>query len=216
MPRFYPAMKLKMGTWDYYMCKMSMRDISAEISFADDVSEGKSINDAIQRELGESRAKIQIVSFLQNQEERFFNSLVVAALGGEPTFTPIDVNDPRFELYGDILQNTFGMLRLNPEADLKLYALDGQHRLKAIKTIIEENSGPSGFSEETMSVAFVIPPAHQEVEQFRKSYRRLFSNLNRHAKPTNKLTNIIMDEDDRFAIITRRLVTDFEFFNGMD
>ena len=51
MALFYPAMKLKMGTWDYYMCKMSMRDISAEISFADDVSEGKSINDAIQREL---------------------------------------------------------------------------------------------------------------------------------------------------------------------
>ena len=52
---------------------MSMRDVSAEISFADDVSEGKSINEAIQREIG-LRAKDHIVSFLQNQEERFFNS----------------------------------------------------------------------------------------------------------------------------------------------
>ena len=66
------------------------------------------------------------------------------ALGGEPQFTPIDINDQRFDLYNDILQNTFGVLRLDPEADLKLYALDGQHRLFAIKEIIKENSGPSG------------------------------------------------------------------------
>ena len=36
--------------------------------------------------------------------------------------------------------------------------------------------------------------------------RRVFTNLNRYAKPTTKSENITMDEDDGFAIVTRRLV----------
>ena len=47
-----------------------------------------------------------------------------------------------------------------------------------------------------------------------QSNRRLFSNLNRYAKPTDQATNIIMDEDDTFAILTRRLVTDNDFFKS--
>ena len=45
-----------------------------------------------------------------------------------------------------------------------------------------------------------------------QKYRRLFSNLNRYAKPMDQATNIIMDEDDTFAIITRRLITENSFF----
>jgi hypothetical protein len=40
----------------------------------------------------------------------------------------------------------------------------------------------------------------------------MFSALNRYAKPTDNATNIVMDEDDVFAIITRRLITDHPFF----
>jgi len=45
-----------------------------------------------------------------------------------------------------------------------------------------------------------------------RSYRRLFSSLNRYAKPTDVDTNIIMDEDDAVAILTRRLLTEHSFF----
>ena len=45
-----------------------------------------------------------------------------------------------------------------------------------------------------------------------KKYRKLFSTLNRYAKKTDGATNIILDEDDTFAILTRRLITDHEFF----
>ena len=40
----------------------------------------------------------------------------------------------------------------------------------------------------------------------------MFSSLNRYAKKTDRDTDIIMDEDDAFAILTRRLITDFQFF----
>ena len=51
-------------------------------------------------------------------------------------------------------------------------------------------------------------------ETFMQKYRRLFSNLNRYAKATDTDTNIIMDEDDIFAIITRRLITENAFFQS--
>ena len=58
----------------------------------------------------------------------------------------------------------------------------------------------------------VVPSEADSEEEFRKRYRRLFGNLNRYAKPTDNVTNIIMDEDDAFAIVTRRLITEHPFF----
>jgi DNA sulfur modification protein DndB len=48
--------------------------------------------------------------------------------------------------------------------------------------------------------------------EFMRRYRRLFGNLNRYAKPMDNVTNIIMDEDDSFAIITRELISEHDFF----
>jgi DNA sulfur modification protein DndB len=53
-------------------------------------------------------------------------------------------------------------------------------------------------------------------KEFLESYRRLFSALNRYAKPTDADTNIIMDEDDTFAILTRRLISEHPFFQWAD
>ena len=214
MPRSYSAMKLKMGTWDYYVVRMRMADLASEVKFASELNDDRTLDEVIQRELKESRSKKQIVRYLQRNNERFFSSIVVAALGGNPTFYAIEAaTDPRFEMFRDQIQETFGVLYFND--DQKTYALDGQHRLFAIKELIEgsaENPPPTGFSDETISVIFVIPPSDQSIDDFRKSYRRLFSSLNRHAKSTNNVTNIIMDEDDRFAIATRYLISEYEFF----
>ena len=58
-----------------------------------------------------------------------------------------------------------------------------------------------------------MPSQDDSNETFMQKYRRLFSNLNRYAKPMDQATNIIMDEDDTFAIITRRLITEHTFFH---
>ena len=96
---------------------------------------------------------------------------------------------------------------------------DGQHRLSAIKALIDRDSdarrdAPQSFPDEEISVIVIVRPEDLPEEEFFKRYRRLFGNLNRYAKPTNKVTNIIMDEDDVFAILTRRLITDHEFFKA--
>ena len=215
MARSYSAMKLKMGTWDYFVVRMSMGDIATEIQFASEVNENHTLDQVLQRELDDSRSKKAIVSFLQSNEERFFGSIVVAALGGNPSFFEIKADaDPRFDAFKSQVNDTFGLLMFGD--DLDVYALDGQHRLKAIKELISNSSDsvpPPGFSKETLSVIFVIPQAGASPQDFKKSYRRLFTSLNRNAKPMSDVTSIIMDEDDRFAIITRYILSEYDFFS---
>lgn len=220
MPQVYAALKMQMGSWIYYSVRMKMSEVASEIKFAYEVNDDKTLDMAIQREIGTSRAGTQIVNYLVQNEHRFFNSLVVAALDGNPEFNPVSIDeDPTFRLVRNQFKDTFGVLSFDDS--LKTYALDGQHRLYAIKKLVDGSASltpPVGFNDETINVIFVVPAGDVERDEFLKAYRRLFSSLNRHAKPTARNTNIIMDEDDRFAIVTRRLFSDFDFFkwNGHD
>ena len=213
----YPALRARMGSWTYYVLKMRMKEVAADVRFASEIYEDRTLDDAIQRELNEGRVKRELTSYLIRQPDRFFAALVVAAIGGNPTFYPIDIaSDTRFTMFRDAQRfgNTFGMLSFN--GDQKYYALDGQHRLKAIKTLLDTNDplsrkAPADFENEEISV-IVVMRQEQTLSQFLVSYRRLFSSLNRYAKATDADTNIIMDEDDTFAILTRRLIADHPFF----
>ena len=202
--QLYPAIKARMGDWDYYIVRMTMREVAREVQLASQLWEDKTLSEAIQREIDQSRAKQQIMNFLSRREDRFFSSLVVAAIGGNPSWTP---STSRF---GD----TFGELAF--ETDPRYFALDGQHRLKAITELMSDPAGaPPGFGDEQLSVIVVVRE-HQGVDDglWLQRYRRLFSSLNRYAKPTDADTNIIMDEDDVVAIVTRRIITDHEFFRA--
>ena len=212
----YPALVAQMGQWKYYIVKMKMRELASEVRFATEVYEDGTLDEAIQRDLNEGRARKQIVSFLTKRKDRFFSSLVVAAIGGQPKFYPVQISDdPQFALFSDQgLDQSFGVLTFSGEQ--KYYALDGQHRLKAIKTLLDRNDPlsagcPQGFADEELSVLVVVK-REEPMEQFMEAYRRLFSSLNRYAKPTDRDTNIIMDEDDTFAILTRRIISEHEFF----
>src|SRR5262245_15176644 len=126
-----------MGTWMYYVVKMSMSEISDNVKFAHEVNKDeKTLDDVIQRALNEKRVKDDIIKYLQRQPDRFFGSIVVAAMRGNPKFIPITISqdDPRFEILGDDdrFNEAFGVLRFDGNQDY--YALDGQHRLASIKT----------------------------------------------------------------------------------
>ena len=210
----YPALRARMGNWDYYICKMKMRELASEVRFASEVYDDRTLDEAIQRVLNEGRVKREIVSFLKRRPDRFFASIVVASLGGNPSFYPVRItDDPQFAIFADQgLDQSFGVLTFNGEQNY--YALDGQHRLKAIQTLLdrnEESDPPEGFSEEEISVLMIVRQEKADAA-FLQSYRRLFSSLNRYAKKTDPDTDIIMDEDDAFAILTRRLITDHDFF----
>ena len=213
----YPALKARMGTWDYYIIKMKMKDIVKEVDFASRLYDSKTLDEAIQRTLNEGRVKKEIVNYLAKRDDRFFSSLVVAALGGNPTFSPVRItDDERFAvLKAGNVDEAFGVLTF--DGGQRYFALDGQHRLKSIKTLIEGGPNdelpplPPGFLEEEVSVIMVVREEADD-DEFLRSYRRLFSSLNRYAKATDQDTNIIMDEDDWAAILTRRLLIEHDFF----
>ncbi len=214
----YPALKGTMGRWQYYTVKMSMRELADNVNFAADIYDDRTLDEAIQRVLNESRVKSEIVTYLIRQPDRFFSSVVVAALHGNPKWFPVTMeDDERFFLLQEDsrMRDTFGVLSFDGTQDY--YALDGQHRLAAIKALVDPNSdvspdAPPGFKDEEISVIVVVPSEAESHQQFLTRYRRLFGNLNRYVKPTDPVTNIIMDEDDAFAIATRRLITEHDFF----
>ena len=204
----YPAIKARMGDWDYYVVRMTMREVANEVKLASELWEERTLSTAIQRTLNESRVKEELIKFLCRRDDRFFSSLVVAAIGGNPSWAPIDAP---VGVGATTFRDTFGTLMF--EEDPRYYALDGQHRLYAIEELMADPAGaPPDFQNEQVSVIVVIRDPHESDEHWLRRYRRLFSSLNRYAKPTDADTNIIMDEDDLFAIVTRRLITDHEFF----
>lgn len=215
--RIYPAIRAQMGDWHYYIVRMKMREVAHEVQLAHDIYKDKTLSDAVQRTLGERRVKKEIVGYLARREDRFFSSIVVAAMDGEPSWFPIEMDSdvvPEIFSRSTSLRESFGVLSFGDEP--KYYALDGQHRVAAIKLLVNgeaELEPPAGFDEDLLSVIVVLREEHNfPDEKWMRRYRKLFSSLNRYAKPTDKDTNIIMDEDDIFAILTRRLITDHSFF----
>ena len=211
----YPALCSQMGSWKYYVVKMNARELSENVKYASEVYKDRTLDEAIQRRLNDSRVKEEIMEYLKRRSDRFFSSIVVAALEGDPIFYPVEItDDPQFAIFRDDqrLNQAFGVLRF--DGTQKYYALDGQHRLSAIKNLLDQtpNDIPERFQNDEFSVIVIVPNQEDSNETFMQKYRRLFSSLNRYAKPTGKTTNIIMDEDDTFAILTRRLITDNDFF----
>jgi len=226
----YPALRSQMGEWNYYVVKMSARELADNVQLASAVYDESILDEAIQRTLDEEiqrdlrdgRVSKDIAEYLKRQPYRFFASIVVAVLHGDPMFYPVEITeDPQFVIFRDDrrLNEAFGLLKF--DGTQKYYALDGQHRLSAIKTLLDRtdplsDGAPENFENDEFSVIVVVPSQADSNETFMQKYRRLFSNLNRYAKPTDKATNIIMDEDDTFAILTRQLINKNTFFQSRD
>lgn len=218
MVELFPAIKGHLGSWTYYSTKMKARNLARQVQFATQVNNGSSLDDLLQRALNEGRSKEHIARYLSKHEDRFFNSIVIAALDGEPVFSGVRLaDDPGMALIADDFEEDFGVLKFGN--GVKYYALDGQHRLKAITALLENETDfavPQGFADEEFPVIMVVPRRNEGREAFMKKYRRLFGHLNRYAKPMDEQTKIAIDEDDAFAIVTRRLLQEHPFFQKRD
>ena len=224
----YPALRSKMGEWNYYVVKMRARELADNVQLASAIYDQNILDESIQCTLEEeiqhtlrkSSVYEEIIEYLKHQPYRFFTSIVVAALEGKPMFYPVEITeDPQFVIFRDDqrLNDAFGLLKF--DGTQRYYALDGQHRLSAIKTLLDRTNplsdgSPEDFENDEFSVIVVVPSQSDSNEEFMQKYRRLFTNLNRYAKKTDNATNIMMDEDDAFAILTRKLITNNAFFKS--
>jgi DNA sulfur modification protein DndB len=195
---YVPAIKAKMGDWVYYITKMKFGEVAKQIELAEKIHPNKELDEQIQRNLS-NRVK-DMTEFLLQEKQRFYGSLVVAVYKGNPKFHPIRIDEEHGIV--DQVSHSFGLLQM--DGSQTFFALDGQHRLESIKEACSENID---LKDEEISV---IVLKHAEDKEGMIRTRRLFTKLNRYAKPTDEKTNITLDEDDAVAIITRQLVRENE------
>ena len=98
---------------------------------------------------------------------------------------------------------------LTLRGDETLFALDGQHRLAGIKAVVNDGYEPA--IDDEVSVIFV---AHERTDVGLERTRRLFTTLNKTARPVTKGDRIALDEDDVMAICVRRLIEQTDLFHG--
>jgi DNA sulfur modification protein DndB len=198
---FVPAFKAHVGDWEYYLCLMSYAQVAREINFAYELGGNKDLGTMIQRGIGDRTE--QITQYLLTNKHRFLGSLVVAAWGGHPEYIALEMDDSAEQGMLSGVDREFGVLTF--DGTHQFFALDGQHRLRAIKDAIKKD--PDLASED---IGVIVVP-HFDNEQGRVATRRLFTNINRNAVKTNQQENIALDEDDGFAILTRRFVDEHPF-----
>src|SRR3954463_8275592 len=130
---FIPAFKATVGDWNYYICQMKYAEVARQVQFAFELGGNQDLNTMIQR--GLSARTDGITRYLVESEHRFLGALIVATWGGHPEYPGLTMEDPEGMLEG--LDREFGVLTL--DGTHQFFALDGQHRLKAIKEAIKTN-----------------------------------------------------------------------------
>jgi len=107
----------------------------------------------------------------------------------------------------DYFSRTFGVLTLSGKESL--FAIDGQHRALAIRNAYEADE--ELFVDDEISIILV---AHKSSLEGKERTRRLFSTLNRYAKPVKTNEIIALSEDDNAAIITRKLIDEYRLIEN--
>ena len=198
-----------MGDWVYYITFLRLKDIAERVSLAQQLHTSQALKDLIQREVDESVHSQAIKRYLLHQEQRLFNALVIAIYGGAPTWAELKIDDSAKSGLGELpeyMKGALGVLAF--DGSEKLFAVDGQHRVVGIQRAVSSNGD---LGSEEVCVIFV---GHSNDRPGLQRTRRLFTTLNRYAKPVNKMEIIALDEDDAIAIVTRRLLEQYKLLTN--
>lgn len=202
-----PSLRAHMGDWIYYAAFLKLRDIAERVFLAEEIHKHEGLRDMIQRSIDSSGHAESIKQYLLNKPQRFFNALVIGVYGGEPDFFELDLQrGPRLNPADlpDYFTGALGILQFSGSE--KLFAIDGQHRVVGIKRAVAESNT---LGDEEVIALFV---SHSRSAAGMERSRRLFTTLNRYAKPVSKMDIIALDEDDIVAIVTRMLVEEYPLF----
>jgi len=192
-----PAIRAKMGDWTYYVTTLTFKQISEYVSRIDDeLHQSESLKGLIQRSITNNYKSIK--EYILNQPELFFNALVLAVYDDYPDWREIEFTYDEIETY------SMGILEFS--GNHKIFPVDGQHRVEGIKAALARNTT---LGDEKITTIFI---GHSNDNAGMQRTRRLFSTLNRYAKPVSLRDIIALDEDDSVAINTRNLLEEFPLF----
>lgn len=194
-----PAIRAHIGNWVYYIATLRFKDVSEYVKRVDnELHKSDLLKQMLQRSITNNYKSI--ANYIETQEERFFNALVLAVYDGVPTWHEVRLEyDDGSEFYN------LGILELS--GDEKIFPVDGQHRVEGIKKVISESNK---YDDEQIPVIFI---GHKTDDAGMQRSRRLFSTLNRYAKPVSMRDIIALDEDDIVAIASRELIDTHPLFS---
>lgn len=193
-----PAIRSKIGIWFYYVSSLSFEQVAKFVRPIDDeLHHSDLLSGMIQRSITSNYKSI--ANYIETQEERFFNSLILAVYDGQPKWNEIRTQDENGE-------DNYNLGIITLTDDVKIFPVDGQHRVAGIKKAIEDNPD---MKAERVPVIFI---GHSTDNVGMQRTRRMFSTLNRYAKPVSLRDIIALDEDDVVAIASRNLIDNTDLF----
>jgi hypothetical protein len=199
------------------------------------------IEELYQRDIDWVRVRDRIVPYLNNNDApNFFNAITIAALpldaanhqlaqsfaddlGWNPPglIAPeqfpkvLNVGPVSLGYYGDFQSVNepaaqLGAVRWNPTQVFGV-AIDGQHRLAAIKSLVSKNAADPRHLSTKVPVLILLldervgyraPEGTRNVEVV----RRLFIDLNKHAQSVKRARQVLLDDHEPHSISVRRLI----------
>ncbi len=204
-----PCLRGLLGDWVFYSTLMTAEQIAVWIKPVKNIREHKSLDEILQRDLKER--KVQISKYLLSDKSRFFNSIIVGVFGDVPEWYEFDLNkvsDTLSNIDSSEIKNSIGLMILDGRE--QMFAIDGQHRVAGIE-IANKNDGKGILSADQFSVILV---AHVDDKLGMKRTRKLFSDINKNARPVSGGDKIKIDEQDLCSIVTRRIYANYKYFHN--
>ena len=193
-----PAIRARSGVWTYYISYLTYEHVASKVEeIGQHLHKSRGLSDLIQRSITDNYKSIR--EYILKQDERFFNSLVLAVYDGEPFWIEVQMTFQQDEFFN------LGFLEYSGME--KIFPVDGQHRVEGIKAALEKKPE---LAKEKVPIVLI---GHKNTPDGMQKSRRLFTTLNRYAKPVSLRDIIALDEDDSVAINTRFLVEEFPLFN---
>lgn len=200
MSNVFPSLRGVIGSWVYYPVLFTPKQVFELIKTSKEIRENSTLDDYLQRALTTNVGKI--LEYINTDEDRFFNSIIVGVFGGIPDWLALNVTgiDDISEEDKSLIDESIGILKFS--GDEEMFAIDGQHRVEAIK----KKYISDGSYNDQISVIFV---AHSETVLGKKRTRRLFSDLNKKAQRVSPGELAIIDEQDIENIVARKIYAEY-------
>lgn len=212
------AMKGRLGSTDYFILAMKAKELVEKAIIPSEMEgwENLTLEEREQRDISYKRVKSQIAPYLAKDKDRFFGAIILTARKFDPSnFEPIaDVATKGLPNLYKTQARLMGFLTFTGEE--VLIPLDGQHRLKAIKFAIE------GTDERSKKIEDFVPNSDLASEDVTvilipydpKKSRKIFTKVNRYAKPTTTGQNLVTDDDDIIAVLSRTIANDMSIIGA--
>lgn len=207
----FAAMRGNLGSTTYYIVSLKANDLVHRTTIPKEITEWSdlSIEERYQRDINYSRVRRQIAPYMARDEDRFFGAIILAAWHlSHNAWEPLSaVVRPELPNLYQAATRDLGFLTLS--GGELLVPLDGQHRLKAIEFALDGR----GEKNQQLALSPSVKLANDDVTALivpheRSKARQIFTHVNRYARPTTRGQNIVTDDDDVFAVITRRIANE--------